>query len=154
MKRILLTLAAALGLAITVALPASASTGQLQMTNGPGWCVGGTLSNGAQVQTVFCPGRTIVFGPGPGGTGTLHSATDTSKCMSPISASNLVVEWGSCSRTGVSFFWDTSAPNTHYFRNVHFGLRLSADNTRGDPLVLCPAGGCNGTFTFQQWTGP
>jgi hypothetical protein len=22
------------------------------------------------------------------------------------------------------------------------------------PLVLCPAGGCSGTFTFQQWTGP
>ena len=144
---------AALGVAVATATPALASTGSLSMTFGPGYCVGGTLGPGETAITVSCPGRTIVFAIGPGGTDKLQSAVDTGLCLAPAGASNLVVEWRLCNVTGVLWSW-VSAPTSHYFVNVHDGNRLSADNVKNDPLVACPAGGCSGNFTFQQWTGP
>jgi hypothetical protein len=58
----------------------------------------------------------------------------------------------------VSWYWDESAPNAHYFVNqaggVLHGLRLSFDSTLNDPLSACPPGGCSGLWAFQQVIGP
>jgi hypothetical protein len=149
--------AVAVAVAVLPALPASAVTGSLCETFGS-WCVGtptgGTIGPGETAVNVSSPGRTIVFVPGPGGTGTLHSSVETGLCLAPASSSDLVIEWRDCSVTGVAWTWVT-AGTTHYFVSQHYaGLRLSGDSVKGDPLVACPAGGCNGSWTLQQWTGP
>ena len=139
--------------AMLPALPASASTGSLHETFGS-WYVGGTTNLGDPAINVSSPGRTIIFAPGPGGTGTLQSAQFTGVCLAPAGPSNMVIEWRGCFVTGVSWTW-VVAGTTHYFVSVHYpGLRLSGDSVKGDPLVACPPGGCNGQWTLQQWTGP
>jgi hypothetical protein len=120
------------------------------------WCIGGDFEAGVAVHTVSPPGRTMTFAPGPGGTGVIHpaSGTGSSLCLAPISASNLIIAARFCNVTGVSWTW-VQAGTTHYFVSVHYsGLRLSGTSVKGDPLAACPAGGCNGNWTLQQWTGP
>ena len=143
--------------AVLPALPASASTGSLHETFGS-WYVGtpnpGFVGAGTTAVNVGSPGRTVIFANGPGGTGTLQLAAQTGLCLAPASSSNLVIEWRDCSVTGVTWSW-VAAGTTHYFVSQHYpGLRLSGDSVKGDPLVACPAGGCSGSWTLQQWTGP
>jgi hypothetical protein len=146
-------LPAAAILVMLPALPADASSGSLCETFGS-WCVGGTLTAGQPAVNVSSPGRTIDFTPGPGGTGTLHSHTATGLCLAPASSSDLLIEWRFCNVTGVAWTW-VQAGTTHYFESQHYpGLRLSGDSIRGDQLAACPAGGCGGSWTLQQWTGP
>jgi hypothetical protein len=150
-------LPAAAILVMLPALPASAVTGSLCETFGS-WCVGtsagGIIFAGEDAVNVVSPGRTIAFTPGPGGTGTLHSNAQTGLCLAPAGPNNLIIKWRGCTVTGVTWTWVT-AGTTHYFVSQHYtGLRLSGDSVKGDPLVACPAGGCSGNDTLQQWTGP
>jgi hypothetical protein len=159
-RRWLLTAAvplAALIPAVAITTPAYATQGGVCEAFGS-WCIGGGSSMGVgpgdAAINVSPPGRTFIFSPGPGGTGTLHALSNTSICLAPISDSNRIIEYKDCSATGVSFTWVNSGGG-HFFVNVHTGLRLSGTGTKGDHLSLCPAGGCSGgNFTLQRWNGP
>jgi hypothetical protein len=155
----LMGLVVALPVALVAPTAAEARTGNVCTTFGKHWCIGTRVSGIVQPGTVAVnhtgPGRTLVFVAGPGGTDKICLKAEPGLCLAPISGQNRVIAFRLANVYGVLWSW-VAARNTHYFVSHRYpGLRLSADNTRNDPLVMCPAGGCAGTtFTLQQWTGP
>jgi hypothetical protein len=146
----LLAVLAAPVLAVAVAIPASAATGNLCNANGQRLCLDvSSFANGLATFTTTGNGRTIT-GPSAGTQGTMRYTNGGNTCLRALDNTYNVVN-GPCSGvTGILWQNLDNGDGTRTFKNVHFSSRVMVtDNIAGDPWVACPSG-CSPGYTWVR----